>query len=517
MRFTDDTNAQEGENEEVDAPEGRRGPVHEPNSPSIPCGEEPDGLIRTNISSERLSLYTYFAFGGAGLLNNCPYVIMLATAKYISEGGVAAVYLANILPGLAVQITAPYWFDRVSYRVRLLGAALSMLMAFLMTAFFSLTSGVFSSSVVLAGQLWGVALISLQCGLGEASLLALAGKCDARTQQPVESPSSSVSETPNASSHKGHCLSAFAMGTGAAGPLGYLWKVAWTEWLGLSVPASLFLAALTLSVSYGVLGHLLVLWSLESSGHPHQAYTRLPDATQMLDGYSVHENGHMDSNDPPPSNCDDPLEEVAEDLIPQDSSLPNLSELNFSERFRLLRTLCWPYMIPLFTVYAAEYACQSGAWTAIGFPVTSTESRAQFYEQSNWLYQAGVFVSRSSGSLVSVHMVVLWIMPALQVVNLILFSVTARTGVPQPQGVLYHRPALLGLSFFTGILGGAVYVHGFQRMVADIPPPYTEFAVSSTAVAESLGVLVADIAGLFLQSCLYQANHLEGALVKCPF
>jgi battenin len=512
MSFRDDANNQEGENDRLDLSQGNLDPLHEPDVFIAP-GDEPDGLLGTNASSERMSLLICLAFGGAGLLNNCPYVIMLATAKYISEGGVAAVYLANILPGLAVQITAPYWFDRVSYRVRLLGAALSMLLAFLMTAFFSSTSGVFSPSVVLAGQLWGVALISLQCGLGEASLLALAGKCDSRPQQPI-----TLEARPNSSAHKGHCLSAFATGTGAAGPLGYLWKVAWTEWLGLSVPASLFLAALVLSVSYGVLGHLLVLWSLESSHYPHQEYTRLPDTTLVQGGNSMNGNERMeDANGLPPCIGDEPLEEIANNLTCQDSSLPSLTDLNFSERFHLLRRLCWPYMIPLFTVYAAEYACQSGAWTAIGFPVTSTESRAQFYEQSNWLYQAGVFVSRSSGSVVSVNMVVLWVMPALQVVNLILFSITARTGVPQPHGFLYRRPALLGLSFFTGILGGAVYVHGFQRMVADIPKPYTEFAVSSTAVAESLGVLVADVAGLFLQSCLYQANHLDGELVKCPF
>ena len=34
-----------------------------------------------------------------GVWNNAPYVVMLACAKDISEGGVALVYIANILPG----------------------------------------------------------------------------------------------------------------------------------------------------------------------------------------------------------------------------------------------------------------------------------------------------------------------------------------------------------------------------------------------------------------------------------
>ena len=33
---------------------------------------------------------------------------------------------------------------------------------------------------------------------------------------------------------------------------------------------------------------------------------------------------------------------------------------------------------------------------------------------------------------------------------------------------------------------------------------------------ESLGVLVADVTGLFLQSCLYQVHLLDGAVVQCP-
>ena len=35
-----------------------------------------------------------------GVWNNGPYVIMLASAKDVSEGGVALVYIANILPGM---------------------------------------------------------------------------------------------------------------------------------------------------------------------------------------------------------------------------------------------------------------------------------------------------------------------------------------------------------------------------------------------------------------------------------
>ena len=35
----------------------------------------------------------------------------------------------------------------------------------------------------------------------------------------------------------------------------------------------------------------------------------------------------------------------------------------------------------------------------MGFPATDHAKRVQFYTYSNWCYQAGVFVSRSSGLL----------------------------------------------------------------------------------------------------------------------
>ena len=47
-----------------------------------------------------------------------------------------------------------------------------------------------------------------------------------------------------------------------------------------------------------------------------------------------------------------------------------------------LYTTCrlWKYMIPLFVVYFAEYATQSGTWAAIGFPVSNKAARDKFYE-----------------------------------------------------------------------------------------------------------------------------------------
>ena len=87
------------------------------------------------------------------------------------------------------------------------------------------------------------------------------------------------------------------------------------------------------------------------------------------------------------------------------------------QRFELTLKL-WPYMVPLAVVYFAEYALQSGVWAAMGFPVEDQGARQQFYEFSNWTYQAGVVIARSSGKLWTPSRPRLWLIPGIQVIFL---------------------------------------------------------------------------------------------------
>ncbi len=93
--------------------------------------------------------------------------------------------------------------------------------------------------------------------------------------------------------------------------------------------------------------------------------------------------------------------------------------------------------------------------------------------------------------------------------NLIFFSVVASTH-------FWYDYSLLFVCFYVGLLGGGVYVHGYTRINQDLPPHMREFALSTTSIADDLGVVMADVSGLFIQSCLYLANDLDGALVTCP-
>mmetsp|Transcript_27008 Transcript_27008/g.40361 ORF Transcript_27008/g.40361 Transcript_27008/m.40361 type:complete len:112 (+) Transcript_27008:1663-1998(+) len=103
----------------------------------------------------------------------------------------------------------------------------------------------------------------------------------------------------------------------------------------------------------------------------------------------------------------------------------------------------------------------------------------------------------------------LWLMPFLQCVNVIFFYAVATTH-------FWYNYTLLIPCFYVGLLGGAVYVNGFTRINLDLPVETREFALGSASVADTFGIVFADAVSLFIQSCLYQANSIDGAAVQCP-
>eukprot|EP00614_Pseudopedinella_elastica_P018764 CAMPEP_0172650154 /NCGR_PEP_ID=MMETSP1068-20121228/242151_1 /TAXON_ID=35684 /ORGANISM="Pseudopedinella elastica, Strain CCMP716" /LENGTH=686 /DNA_ID=CAMNT_0013464517 /DNA_START=119 /DNA_END=2179 /DNA_ORIENTATION=+ len=181
-------------------------------------------------------------------------------------------------------------------------------------------------------------------------------------------------------------------------------------------------------------------------------------------------------------------------------------ELTARERFIFLASL-WPFCVPLVLVYAAEYALQAGVWSAIGFPVSSAEARAEFYDYANWSYQLGVFVSRSSGLLVSPSARALWALPALQTALLAFFWLDAA------ERFWYDR-SLLSLCVLAGLCGGAVYVHGFKLLAAHVPAERRELAMASASVAADLGIIFGSTAGIYIQACINEVQDVSGAEVS---
>jgi hypothetical protein len=150
----------------------------------------------------------------------------------------------------------------------------------------------------------------------------------------------------------------------------------------------------------------------------------------------------------------DGLEEDTDDAQQQEDE-----PWGVKEKAVFIVTRLWPYGLPLFYVYFSEYAMQAGAWAAIGVPMTSTAARGRMYSLLGCMYQTGVFISRSSGKLLTVSRLQLWIMPLLQAAFLVFFVLDA----------VFHFWIDLGLLFpalCTGLLGGAVYVHGYMLLLA---------------------------------------------------
>ena len=317
------------------------------------------------------------AFWLLGLLNNTPYVIMLAAAKSISQGGTALVFIANIVPSLVLKLSAPYWFDRVSYRSRMVTASILMALSFSLIAVFSdddqhkdsdaSNATTSNNQLRVMMQLCGVAMISAQCGLGEASLLALGGKHD------------------SARSGKNHCLTSFSSGTGIAGVFGFFWKVLLVNWIGLSLKLTMWLANI-LAVAYATI-YIQFLWNENNVVAPSYSQVDSED-TGVQSGTTYPTTTELESFEK--EDDDDEEEEEAGDFEVHDGNASTvhevvpIKEMTTYQRFRLVLGL-YPYMIPLCVVYAAEYSLQSGTWTAIGFPVTSLKARNQFYQYSNWM------------------------------------------------------------------------------------------------------------------------------------
>jgi battenin len=284
-----------------------------------------------------------------------------------------------------------------------------------------------------------------------------------------------------------------------------MFKYVLNSFLGVSMRAT-FAFAVTLAVMYFSV-YRQYLWGHKKPRGQLTPYCPSPVSSDLSDEEELIENRYQSVAEVLPT-LDAALKEAFVDGNRQ-TPVIKIQDMDTYQRLHLTLSL-YPYIIPLFLVYAAEYTMQAGTWTAIGFPITNAIARNEFYFAANWAYYAGVFISRSSGTLFTAPMWLLWLMPILQCANVGFFWIVAANQV------FYNWWLLIGC-FYTGLLGGAVYVHGFTRICKDLPKEHVEFALSATSVGECFGIFTADVCGLFLQSCLYAINGLPGAAVSCPF
>ncbi|KAB5585211.1 batten's disease protein Cln3 [Coniochaeta sp. 2T2.1] len=399
------------------------------------------------------------AFWLFGLINNVLYVIILSAAQdLVGTLPKGVVLLADVVPSFLTKLVAPYFIHRVPYAIRIIIFVCLSSAGMLLIA---LTP----SSQSVAIKLMGVVLASLSSGGGELSFLGL-------------------------THYYGHMsLAAWGSGTGGAGLAGAGLYVMMTDWIGISVKSSLLASALLPGIM--LLSFFVILPHGPLLARGVKEYAPLPV-----------EEGLPDDNDElPPSNASSSLLIPAAEAYPVHASGHNSA--SFSTNLRRVKKLFVPYMLPLLLVYVAEYTINQGVSPVLLFPLASSpfsEFRS-FYPFYNFLYQLGVFISRSSTPFIRIHH--LYIPSFLQVGNLVLLTLHAMLNFIPSVYIVFV------IVFWEGLLGGAVYVNTFAEIMENIPEEDREFSLGATTVSDSGGICIAGLLSMVVEPrlCEWQVQH----------
>ena len=73
---------------------------------------------------------------------------------------------------------------------------------------------------------------------------------------------------------------------------------------------------------------------------------------------------------------------------------------------------------------------------------------------------------------------------------------------------LYSNVLLLPC-FCTGLLGGLVYVNAFTLIAKEVPPRHKEFSLAAASLADTLGIMLSDVTGGFIQRALYRYHGIQ--------
>jgi battenin len=387
----------------------------------------------------------------AGLINNVLYVIILSAALDLVGPNVpkGIVLLADVLPSFVTKLIAPYFIHKIPYGVRILTfVALSSSGMFLIALTPSTQDG---GSVGV--KLVGVIIGSLSSGGGELSFLGL-------------------------THYYGHfSLAAWGSGTGGAGLVGAGFYIVLTGWMRLSIKSSLLASAFLPLIMLASFFFIL----------PHEPLMHAERYMDYLDLPSSDAVGGTDET-PPPSPSANHIHSTSE----VDSSF-GCRRTSLMANLRRAGLLFFPYMLPLFIVYIAEYTINLGVSPTLLFALSFSpfsEFRA-FYPFYNFLYQIGVFIARTSSPFMRMH--ALYIPSLLQVANLLtLTSHAMYDWIPNVYIVFI-------IIFWEGLLGGFVYINTFAEIMDTVPKQEREFSLGATSVSDSGGICIAGFLSMALE------------------
>ncbi|CAL9693953.1 unnamed protein product [Knipowitschia caucasica] len=431
---------------------------------------EPNNDRQSWFSDGYIKLRNWTGFWVLGLCNNFAYVVMLSAAHDILqqqethnitasasvshslESGnssnssnlydcnptsTAAVLLANVIPTLIIKMTAPFFISRVPYALRVLCVALTAAGSFLVVSF----------SYALWMSFLGVVLASISSGLGELSFLALTVYFSRDV------------------------LGGWGSGTGMAGMGGALLYSGLTQ-AGLTPQVTLLImlvvpAAMVLSYFF-----LLV--------PPPSLPQWRPEEEPKCPGLCSEETETLINS------AEDQEEQDQEDQENKDQDERGAARtvsgpLSCSEKLQVMKGLL-PFVLPLGLVYFAEYFINQGLMELLYFP-NFFLSHAEQYRWYQTLYQVGVFLSRSSLCCVKIRQ--LWVLAALQMLNMVLLLLAVWLRFMPSAWIVFV------IILYEGLLGGGVYVNAFYFISKETVERHREFAMAVSSVGDSLGICLA--------------------------
>ena len=390
-----------------------------------------------------------------GLINNVLYVIILSAALDLVGPLTpkSVVLLADVLPSFLTKLIAPYFIHRIPYTLRIIIFCLLSSSGMLLIA---LTPPPDASTMSIVVKLFGVVLASLSSGGGELSFLGL-------------------------THYYGHfSLAAWGSGTGGAGLAGAGLYVLLTTTLGFSVTNSLLASALLPIIMLVAFFIILPLGPLKAG--KAKEYESIPGED-------------VDEEDAPSSS-----------LLASDSNQapPPTTKATFKENLHRAKKLFIPYMLPLLLVYISEYLINLAVTPVLLYPLEDSPfwNFRDFYPTYAFLYQIGVFISRSSTPFIRLSNI--YLPSLLQVVNLVLLL---------SQALFFWIPSvwlIFIIIFWEGLLGGAVYVNCFAKILDEVREGDREFSLGATSVSDSGGICVAGFVGLLLEPALCGWNVGRG-------
>lgn len=428
-----------------------------------------------------------------GLINNILYVLVLSAAQDLVGASVpkGIVLLADVVPSFATKLVAPYFIHHVPYAFRVCVFVTLSCAGMLVVAAAPVEGAV-------GWKLLGVVFASLSSGGGELSFLGL-------------------------THYYGHVsLAAWGSGTGGAGLIGAGLYVVLTGWIGLGVRGSLLVGATLPSIM--VLAFFVILprgplkKGLKAGYEPvpgereglllprddeEETFDDLPagasSASLLAPGPSVAATAYTHAHGSHHHLHHGATQSRGTSL----SSSPSSALSSFWANVRRAKALFFPYMLPLLLVYVAEYTINQGVAPTLLFPLEESpfSEFREFYPFYGFLYQLGVFISRSSTPFIRIHH--LYLPSLLQVANLALLTLHALFNfIPSVYIVLV-------IIFWEGLLGGAVYVNTFAEIMENVPAEDREFSLGATSVSDSGGICIAGFLGMAMEVwlCHWQVSH----------